>query len=218
MQDIVIVWSVIRGLDTGHCLEIIVRHKQYKEIKMYSRQASVKIYEYVETEGICNDITVSDLTVENVREKREKEKKKNKARVVIHILVCMLTILAFCCGWLIYSSSLYSVLDGYEDLSCASSDSSCISLLCPQGAQWSQETDQSLVHQHFTCCADTNNIFKCFHLAEKETAWACVKYAYEGVLYPGYKKFCREGWLWVHWKRKCLRQKVGLDGWGHKAD
>ena len=80
---------------------------------MYSRQTSVKIYEYVETEEFCNNITVSDLMVENVR---GKEKKKNKARVVILILVCMLIILVFCCGWLIYSSSLYSVLDGYEDL------------------------------------------------------------------------------------------------------
>ena len=185
---------------------------------MYSRQTSVKIYEYVETEEFCNDITIDDLIAENAKGNREKERKKKKARVVMLILVCMLTILAFCCGWLIYSSSPSSVLDGYEDLSCASSDSSCLALLCPQGAQWSQEADQCLVQQHFTCCADSINIFKCFHLAEEETARACFKFSYEGVLYPGYKQFCREGWLWVHWKRKCLRQKVGLDGWGHKSD
>ena len=52
---------------------------------MYSRQTSVKIYEYVETEEFCNDITIGDLMVENVREKREKEKKKKKARVVMLI-------------------------------------------------------------------------------------------------------------------------------------
>ena len=185
---------------------------------MWARQVSLKIYEYVETEEFNDDITIGDLMVENVKEKRGKEKKKKKARVVMLILACMLSILAFCCGWLIYSSSLYSVLDGYEDLSCASSDSSCIALLCPQGAQWSEEAAQCLVQQHFTCCADRNNIFKCFSPAEEGTARACGNFAYEGVLYPGYKQFCREGWLWVQWKRKCLRQKVGLDGWGHNTD
>ena len=156
--------------------------------------------------------------IANDEEQAKENKTKKKETFVVFLLISMFVILVLCIVWLVYSSTRSSSsLSGYEDVSCSSSDVRCLSLLCPDGARWSQDEQQCLVWTEFICCADVANIFKCFHPAEEETA-RCFKFAYEGVLYPGYKQFCREGWLWVPWKRKCLRRKTDLWGQGHNMD
>ena len=155
---------------------------------------------------VANNITEEEILIENINKHKKRERKK-KARIVLLILLLMVLIFILCSGWLIYNHTASSSLEGYEDVSCESSDHSCLELLCPQGSQYSETTDQCMVQQHYTCCTDRNNIFSC------APSQSCVQVTYEGVLYPGYKQYCREGWLWVPWKRKCLRQKAGIVEW-----
>ena len=61
---------------------------------MYSRQTSVKIYEFVTSEEFCDDITVSDLIGND--EKKAMEKKKKKESFVVFLLISMLVILVLC--------------------------------------------------------------------------------------------------------------------------
>ena len=111
---------------------------------MYSRQTSVKRYEYVTSEEFCDDITVSDL-IGHDEEKAKEKKMKKKETFVVFLLISMLVILLLCIVWLVYSSTRSSSsLSGYEDVSCASSDVRCLSLLCPDGARWSQDGQECL--------------------------------------------------------------------------
>ena len=34
------------------------------------------------------------------------------------------------------------------------------------------------------------------------------KVSYNGVLLTGYKQMCREGYVWVPWRRKCFKQNT----------
>ena len=158
-------------------------------------------YDYDTTE----DISDEEIITQNIQGHKEKERRR-KERIVLIILMIMMIILILCCVWLIYNNNTSSVMEDYEEFSCESSDLSCLEMLCPQGAHYSGEIDQCLVQQGYTCCTGEGYIFSC----APTTTITCVQVAYEGVLYPGYKQYCREGWLWVPWKRKCMRQKTAI--------
>ena len=161
--------------------------------------------DYDTTEDVSDD----EIITENTQEHKKSERKR-KARIVLIILIIMMIILILCSGWLIYNHNASSVTEDYEDISCESSDLSCLEMLCPQGTQYSAGIDQCLVQEDYSCCTGQGDIFSC----GPTNTITCVEVAYEGVLYPGYKQYCREGWLWVPWKRKCMRKKTGIVDWG----
>ena len=75
------------------------------------------------------------------------------------------------------------------------------------GTVFSEEYDECLVPSHFICCTDVQHIFLCYlpgGLLANRTE--CVRFSYNGILFTGHDQFCREGYIWVPWKRKCFRQ------------
>ena len=74
------------------------------------------------------------------------------------------------------------------------------------GTVWRAEYSECLVPSHFTCCTNTRDIFLCFPPATEESSQDCVRFAYNGILFTGHDQFCREGYIWVPWKRKCFRR------------
>ena len=138
------------------------------------------------------------------------DRKKRTAKMILILLILMLVILAICTVWLIYSLFFSSSTSSsvYEEILCAQSDYDCITKLCPQGTRWDLDQGQCLVLHQFICCTDFHSIFKCFPPSKSKEAEGCLKLTYEGVLYPGYKQYCRQGWLWVPWKKKCHRKNL----------
>ena len=77
-----------------------------------------------------------------------------------------------------------------------------------KGTFWNGVYGECLVPSNFNCCYDVEEMFICFE-PRAEAERRCMKFSYNGVLLHGYKQLCREGYLWVPWRRKCFR----IDNW-----
>ena len=56
----------------------------------------------------------------------------------------------------------------------------------------------------YTCCTACTHEYKCFQAGLVPPPVKCCHA--EGVVPSTYKQVCREGFLWVQWKKKCLRK------------
>ena len=91
---------------------------------------------------------------------------------------------------------------GWEEFSCPAGDPSCLELLCPEGMVWDMVTSMCMSMSGYTCCTACTHQYQCFNPAIHTTR-CCHS---EGVVPSAYKQVCREGFLWVQWKKKCLRK------------
>ena len=145
-------------------------------------------------------------------------------KMVILVLVLVVSLL-LCTVWVLYVQITIEdgPVSGYREFCCSPSNITCLTLLCPSGMKremkdendvetklgtvFSGEYDECLVPSHFTCCTNTDNIFLCYQPGgQQEKTNNCVRVSYNGVLFTGHDQFCREGYIWVPWKRKCFRQ------------
>ena len=51
-------------------------------------------------------------------------------------------------------------------------------------------------------------LYKVFLCFPGDPGLRCRKVSYNGVLLTGYKQMCREGYVWVPWRRKCFKQNT----------
>ena len=89
---------------------------------------------------------------------------------------------------------------GWEEFSCVYGNTTCQALLCPAGMVWREGVCEVL--PGFTCCTTCTHHYSC-HATLHSSIRCC--YA-EGVVPGAYKQACRQGYLWVSWKKKCLRR------------
>merc|ERR1711962_391125 len=55
-----------------------------------------------------------------------------------------------------------SILEEYEEFSCEHHNSTCLQLLCPEGAKWSFQISGCLRPVGGVCCTDSEYVFRCF--------------------------------------------------------
>eukprot|EP00092_Neocalanus_flemingeri_P061443 GFUD01073863.1.p1 GENE.GFUD01073863.1~~GFUD01073863.1.p1 ORF type:complete len:170 (+),score=56.54 GFUD01073863.1:90-599(+) len=91
----------------------------------------------------------------------------------------------------------------WEEFSCQQNDLDCLALLCPDGMSWDMVAGKCKEVTGYTCCTACTQEYKCFTAEEAQIVKCC--YA-EGVVPSAYKQVCRQGYLWVQWKKKCLRK------------
>jgi hypothetical protein len=64
----------------------------------------------------------------------------------------------------------------------------------------------------FSCCHDSSNLIRCWDPREaadqQQQLAGCVERKVDSAgIAPGvYKSLCSPGYLWVEWKKKCLRK------------
>ena len=91
---------------------------------------------------------------------------------------------------------------GYEEFLCNNTDVKCLISLCPQGMYWSIE-EHCKFRKSEDCCQNERNIINCNPSTQNKSNCFGLKLA--GASQSGYKLFCRPGFLWVPWRRKCFR-------------
>ena len=92
----------------------------------------------------------------------------------------------------------------WEEFSCQQSDPDCLDLLCPEGMAWDMVAGKCKEMAGYTCCTACTHEYKCFQAGDDPLVRCCHA---EGVVPAAYKQVCREGYLWVQWKKKCLRKE-----------
>ena len=143
-------------------------------------------------------------------------------RILIAVLVISLLVLVASSLWLVYLHvKLRSdIIDGYQEFSCSKSDEICTGLLCPTGDKfssmnifysklvsgtvWSDGHAECLYPSNYECCLNDEDIFLCSDDISSQT---CVKVATNGVVLSDYKQMCREGYIWVPWRRRCFKHR-----------
>ena len=91
----------------------------------------------------------------------------------------------------------------WEEFSCQENDEDCLTLLCPEGMGWDVKGGQCEQLPGYSCCTTCTHEYTCY----KTGGAGGVKCCYGvGVVPAAYKQACREGFLWVEWKQKCLRK------------
>jgi len=95
--------------------------------------------------------------------------------------------------------------DGWEEIVCTQDDMDCLKSLCPVGMEWNQADRICDILQGWRCCTLCIPGFKCFPEEESEDPdnKCCKK---TGVVPSTYKQTCQDGFLWVEWKRVCVRK------------
>ena len=119
------------------------------------------------------------------------------------IVICLIIlVLSIIIGIKLYFSlinpPMYSV--GYSEFSCPSQNISCQSLLCPEGMAWTDDICSSNSPSDIRCCmSSSTSILSC---SRKNCSSSLVS---ASVVPSGQQVFCRTGYLWVPWRRKCFR-------------
>ena len=146
-----------------------------------------------------NQVPDSDRDLMLARNVRKIEKK----RFLVILLVLLILILAVSSVFGLDYQRKQRYLAGYDKLECQSSDNECYQQLCPDGMFWNKKTDTCHVHDQSFCCKDEDRILRCTSVSQEESVCSRVQVA--GVGHSAYKLFCRRGFLWVPWKKRCFR-------------
>ena len=143
-------------------------------------------------------------------------------RILIAVLVISILVLLSSSLWLVYLHvKLRSdIIDGYQEFSCLKTDEICVRLLCPtgdtfsidailncklvSGTVWSDSHRECLYPANYECCLNDVDIFLC---SEDISSEDCVNVASNGVVLSDYKQMCREGYIWVPWRRRCFKHR-----------
>lgn len=72
------------------------------------------------------------------------------------------------------------------------------------GSVWSDSHSECLYPANYECCLNDEDIFFC---SEDISSQTCVKVASNGVVLSDYKQMCREGYIWVPWRRRCFKHR-----------
>ena len=92
---------------------------------------------------------------------------------------------------------------GYEELMCYPHDLDCYRQICPDGMVWRKASDICRLQDTSFCCENQNGTIRCKPTNQKKKV--CSKVQIAGVSSTAYKLFCRRGFLWVPWRKKCFR-------------
>ena len=96
----------------------------------------------------------------------------------------------------------------YQEIVCQETDSLCVQSLCPQGWTWDKAREECKVMQGYSCCPPSQHVCgeslhtQCSPLGR---APACCDLHSLGLAPSAYKKMCQQGYIWVEWKRMCMR-------------
>ena len=141
-----------------------------------------------------------------IQEQQTKQHGKEKANIssakclsfnfFILILLIVSGIKLYSCIMLPF---MYTV--GYIELSCPSQNTTCQSLLCPEGMIWNK--DKCLPDSTFDikcCISSSTSIISC-------SRSSCPKSLVSASVLPSAQQIlCRKGYLWVPWRKKCFRK------------
>ena len=146
-------------------------------------------------EDICDD-----------EEREAEEKRLSRRRCMILVTIPALFLLS--CG-ILTTSVMFDVHASakgnleWEEFSCQPYDSDCLALLCPDGMVWDMMAGKCRAVSGYTCCTSCTLEYMCYKAEEADGVKCCSAMS---VVPSAYKQNCREGFIWVEWKQKCLRQ------------
>ena len=138
-------------------------------------------------------------------EQRRKKFRRRRRKLVFLVL---LLILAIIIGTFVMLGPYrrYKFVQGFEEFSCKDEDSACLSLECPQGMVWSKESEECDLPESHKCCRNSQSIIMCLNYEdEQDKDEECIEILRLGWVAPFSRVFCKPGFIWVPWKRKCFR-------------
>lgn len=98
---------------------------------------------------------------------------------------------------------------GFVEEICSEADTACILNQCPHGYQWNTKQEKCFLQPGFECCLvqlSGQYLKHCWEGEEPDQPCAVMT---AGIVLSTYKQLCRPGYLWVEWKKKCLRLDTG---------
>ena len=105
---------------------------------------------------------------------------------------------------------------GYQDLVCQEADVECFKLLCPQGWEWDREKEECSVMTGYECCPDHQHLcgqpvfVRCYNMTGQVVTPDCScnipQVHTSGVVTSGYKQICHQDFIWVQWRKRCIRR------------
>ena len=138
------------------------------------------------------------------REKEEKQIRRRRWLKLVSIVIMFLV-----CG-IILAMSVAHDLEAragddleWDEFTCPDNDDACAALLCPVGMVWEGEDGRCREMSGYSCCTTCTHEYLCYEGGEAGGVKCCYGL---GVVPAAYKQTCRQGYLWVQWKKKCLRK------------
>jgi len=157
-----------------------------------------------------------DLVVNDDRKVVE-QKIKMRRRAVIFSIVTIFSVTTM----VLLISVLHEELNfhnvGYEDVICQKGDAECFKLICPQGWWWVQEEEECKIMEGYECCKYAQHLcgqptwVRCYNttrMVEDIPDCSCTIPHVDtaGVVTSGYKQICHQDFVWVEWRKRCIRR------------
>jgi len=99
----------------------------------------------------------------------------------------------------------------FVEENCTETDQECLAKRCPiTGFNWreSEESDPGCkeVEGYENCpVQEGGSYYKYYYLSGEDPKRECLFINQAGIVPSSYKQMCYPGYLWVEWKKKCLR-------------
>jgi len=139
---------------------------------------------------------------------------RKKRRVVLVLVASMFVVTSIIMIMSVIHVEMNKGAVGYQELVCAENDEECLKLLCPVGFKLNRTTDQCNLIEGYECCenghyvCDQGAYTRCFPASKSNSSdCSCLvtNVVTTGVVMSGYKEQCHTNFIWVDWRKKCLR-------------
>ena len=124
--------------------------------------------------------------------------------------ILMIVLLFLLAGAILTASVVHDVTtragsSGWEEEQCANStQEECEALRCPvTGWRLSEEDRMCSVLPGYSCCTTCTGHLQCFSQEQAANLKCCFA---TGIVPSAYKNTCHKGFVWVAWKRLCVRK------------
>jgi len=159
-------------------------------------------------ETLNNGSQESILNMKTSRNYAEQEEARLLRRRRLTIL--LITLVFILAGAVLTASVIHDVNnrrkmnpEDFVEIECSKDDEDCISSLCPEGMVWNEEQRKCIIKKDYTCCTLCTHEYKCYPRGQETRVKCCYT---NGVVPAAYKQTCKDGFLWVHWKKVCVRK------------
>ena len=133
-----------------------------------------------------------------------KKSKFRRISVIVTVSFLSIILLSVVTYFLLHAISLAVLLVEYEKLSCAETELSCQSLLCPTGMSWDHSLAYCRLEADRECCITSNMTRTCYDPLRSTSSSQDCLYTKLGGAGPFLKVYCRPGMVWVEWLGQCL--------------
>ena len=151
------------------------------------------------------------LWYSNLDYKNHQDDEATRLRRRRRVTIIMITLLFLFAGVILTASVVHDVQSrevgqgSLEEPHCVNlTEGECQATRCPvTGWRWSEKEMMCEVIPGYKCCTACTGKFQCFPVSQTGDIKCCFA---NGIVPSAYKNTCHKGFVWVAWKRICVRK------------